>query len=212
MTPDVAEPTPAYGTPAFATPTVSAWVTPYAQPAIDEPFMPRRTAREWFAAIAARRVPRRTPPQSTPAVESSPEGLAALFGNEPSGHDDEAAQALADAFAPLSAADLESGSALDFEFARSTPAFSPTVEARAPRDGTTPLRSPAITPVIGHAAFPAHGAQSGTGNAGFSFDRFFPDPATRRPTPVSQSPVAPDAPVTDDLAQFSAWLKGLGNK
>jgi hypothetical protein len=59
----------------------------------------------------------------------------------------------------------------------------------------------------------------------FSFDRFFPDPATAVPstraTP-SQTPVAPVPPptsgadippatVSDDLAQFSAWLKGLGN-
>ncbi|MBL0172625.1 MAG: tetratricopeptide repeat protein [Gemmatimonadaceae bacterium] len=201
--------TPAYGTPAFATPLVTPRMTPYAQPAVAEDFLPRRSAREWFAAIAARRVPRRTPPQSAAAIDSSPEGLASLFGNETSAQDDEAAQALADAFAPVSAHELESGAALDFEFARTTPSFSPTVDA------SSSLRSPSITPVIGQSAFTSHGGSTSTpssgSNAGFSFDRFFPDPATRRPTPSTSAPVTPEAPVTDDLAQFSAWLKGLGN-
>jgi len=59
----------------------------------------------------------------------------------------------------------------------------------------------------------------------FSFDRFFPDPATSSTlphthtlgdapghTPASE-PVreVPPPTVSDDLAQFSAWLKGLGN-
>jgi len=57
----------------------------------------------------------------------------------------------------------------------------------------------------------------------FSFDRFFPDPATSASpqhtpahspsnTPASEPAREVAAPtVSDDLAQFSAWLKGLGN-
>ena len=212
---DAMRPTPSYGTPALAMPYLTPRPTPYAQPAVAEAFLPHRTAREWFAAIAARRVPRRTPPQSAPVTESSPEGLALLFGNETSVHDDAAAQALADAFAPVSAHELASGSVLDFEFARSTPTFSPSVASTA-----TPPHSAFPAPAFPAPAFPAPafpapaiGASrtpSGGSNTDFSFDRFFPDPATRSAPPAAAS-IMPDVPVTDDLAQFSQWLKGLGN-
>jgi len=57
----------------------------------------------------------------------------------------------------------------------------------------------------------------------FSFDRFFTDPATAsspQPMPAhspSRTPATeparevPPPTVGDDLAQFSAWFKGLGN-
>ncbi len=191
--------TPVHSTPVHSTPVytqqVTPAVTPYAQPAVAEEFAPRRSAREWFAALAARRVPRRTPTQSAPAVDNTPEGLASLFGETSAVHDDAAARALADAFAPLSEQDLESTPSLDFTFSHSTPAFSPAVATPAAASVITP--PPAATPT--------------GGNAGFSFDKFFPDAATRRGTPAAPSPAVTDAPVTDDLAQFSAWLKGLGN-
>jgi hypothetical protein len=210
-------PTPTYGTPTYGTPVFgtsaldvgqqASRVTPYAQPSVFEEVRTRRSAREWFAAIAARRVPRRTPSQSTAAVaEETPDGLATLFGNDPSMHDDAAARALADAFAPVSAQEIEASSSFDFGVRHETPAFSSAVTP--PRASPVPpatetsgfsaARGPSITPVTGS-------------NAGFSFDRFFPDPAMRRVTPAPSAPAIPDAPVTDDLAQFSAWLKGLGN-
>ncbi len=218
---DALSPTPTSGVPVFAMPHVTPHVphqatppmAPYAQPTVAGEFRPSRSAREWFAAIAARRVPRRTPPQSVSAVESSPEGLATLFGNDTTAHEDEAARALADAFAPVTEQELESGTTLDFEFGRPTPAFSPSVVARV-----TPLTErtvpPEISPVLTQSPFKAVGGgnlPSESGNAGFSFDRFFPDPATRHPTPPAAAPITPDAPVTEDLAQFSSWLKGLGN-
>ncbi len=232
-----ADVTPAYGTPALGTPAfgtsafgtsmtdvpadyydtplsaalVTPAVAPYAQPALEEELRPRRSARDWFAALAARRVPRRTPAAASPAVDapsvqvSAPEGLALLFGADTASNDDAAAQALADAFAPVSAEDLESGATLDFEYARSTPAFSPVMTS-----SQTPPRAASATPAFTPPPSAAQGtaAGQGDGNAGFAFDKFFPDPAVGRGTPAASPP---DAPVTDDLAQFSAWLKGLGN-
>jgi hypothetical protein len=214
--------TPVFAAPVFATPASSATpssglfvtpsVTPYAQPAIEEDLRPRRSAREWFAELAARRVPRRTPPQATIVVESplaAHEGLGELFGVTTSAHDDAAARALADAFAPVSPDALQGGDALDFEYARSTPAFSPAMTG-----SRTPAQTPSYTPptVEAPASFTSPAAPaSESANAGFAFDKFFPDPAIRRGTPAAASPSVSEAPVTDDLAQFSAWLKGLGN-
>jgi hypothetical protein len=214
--------TPSQPTPVFATPVSSATpsngllvtpsVTPYAQPAIEEELRPRRSAREWFAELAARRVPRRTPPHAAVVVESplaAHEGLGELFGVSASAQDDAAARALADAFAPVSPDALQDGDALDFEYARSTPAFSPAMTG-----SRTPVQSPAFTPpaVDAPPSFSSPTAPSSdAANAGFAFDKFFPDPAMRRGTPAAASPNVSEAPVTDDLAQFSAWLKGLGN-
>jgi hypothetical protein len=100
---------------------------------------------------------------------------------------------------------LESGSVLDFDFARATPAFSPTVNASA----ATPSHASTPTSFTAAATPPASPATGG--NAGFSFDSSSLIPATRRPTPAAPSPNDGNAPVSDDLAQFSAWLKGLGN-
>ncbi len=212
-------PTPSYGRPGFATntPLASRRVTPYAYPAAAESFAPRRSAREWFSSIAARRVPRRTPPIAVVAVTaepSSPEGLSSLFGTDTSLNEDAAARALADAFAPVSARDLESGTTLDFEFARSTPEFVRSITpvmATAMPIVPTPAQVPAMRPRRMTPAAPSSSVPSGGGNAGFSFDKFFPDPANRRGTPAAPSPPLSEPPVTDDLAQFSAWLKGLGN-
>lgn len=212
-------PTPSYGRPGFATntPLASRRVTPYAYPAAAESFAPRRSAREWFSSIAARRVPRRTPPIAVVAVTaepSSPEGLSSLFGTDTSLNEDAAARALADAFAPVSARDLESGTTLDFEFARSTPEFVRSITpvmATAMPIVPTPAQVQAMRPRRMTPAAPSSSVPSGGGNAGFSFDKFFPDPANRRGTPAAPSPPLSEPPVTDDLAQFSAWLKGLGN-
>ena len=212
-------PTPSYGRPGFATntPLASRRVTPYAHPAAAESFAPRRSAREWFSAIAARRVPRRTPPIAVVAVTAEPsslEGLSSLFGTDTSLNEDAAARALADAFAPVSARDLESGTTLDFEFARSTPEFvrsiTPVMATSMPIIPTL-AQVPSMRPRSMTPAAPSSSVPSGGGNAGFSFDKFFPDPANRRGTPAAPSPALSEPPVTDDLAQFSAWLKGLGN-
>ncbi len=233
-------PTPAYGTPAFGTPFSSAsltppmaavatplvtppvahYPTPYAQPSQDS-VLGRRTAREWFSALAARRVPRRTPAQSSVAIEAPADGLSSLFGTDPEGHDDSAARSLAEAFAPVSADDVATGHTLDFDFARATPAFgSVASEMDSPTGGLSritpvvPPRAMSATPAGTFAPIsaPSSGSPLGGGsNAGFAFDKFFPDPATRRGTPAAAAPSTPEAPVTDDLAQFSAWLKGLGN-
>jgi hypothetical protein len=147
-------------------------------------------------------VPRRTPPVATPAVHDAPDGLAELFGaGSAVAVDDTAARAFADAFAPMPGAATASSAFLDFD----------QTDAVSASDGRVP------TPRSNDAqrATPS----SGDANAGFSFDRFFPDPAMRSaPTspesthPSGESATAPDTatPVGDDLAQFSAWLKGLG--
>ncbi|HEY0931976.1 MAG TPA: tetratricopeptide repeat protein [Gemmatimonas sp.] len=180
----------------------------------------RYTARERFAALAARRVPRRTPRASVaiPAVEE--EGLASLFGAATDGADDTAARALADAFSPQH---VESGAVTDSFFgssgtpARGTPAY--TSAMRTPAVGTPAMGTPAMgTPALGAVAMstPAQGvASTESTSEAFSFDRFFPDPASHQATSETGTPdrtAAPGAPsATDDLAQFSAWLKGLGN-
>ncbi|MCC6243581.1 MAG: tetratricopeptide repeat protein [Gemmatimonadaceae bacterium] len=199
------------------TPAATPAIAPYAQP-VREQEPERRLAREWFAALAARRVPRRTPAQPTQAVVASPEGLAALFGNEAATQDDIAARALADAFAPVSAEELEAGSALDFEFARqTTPSYTTAIpsgsKSMAPIPATTSPTPRAMTPAIGASAVNmAPPVTTPSSNAGFAFDKFFPDPAARRGTPMATTPVVPPPAVTDDLAQFSQWLKGLGHQ
>lgn len=163
----------------------------------------RITARERFARLASRRVPRRTPPRASVAVETPAEGLASLFGGDTPMPDDLAARALADAFAPIDET-TPYGGELPFEEAMLGGASrSPT-----PMRAATPIATPIVSEVTGGP---------------FSFDRFFPDPATSamplhtsahspNNTPASPSAreVAPPT-VSDDLAQFSAWLKGLGN-
>jgi tetratricopeptide (TPR) repeat protein len=162
------------------------------------------TARELFARLAARRVPRRTPPGAVPAIQGSADDLSSLFGRSGDQRDDSAARALADAFAPIGADAMADGATMDFGVGvgRSrTPLPSPvsTVE-RAP--------SQASTNASGGAA-PA----AATGSTSFSFDRFFPDPASRSTAnPAKVEPASSPAPASDDLAEFSAWLKGLGNK
>ncbi|MCE2900452.1 MAG: tetratricopeptide repeat protein [Gemmatimonas sp.] len=165
------------------------------------------TARERFSRLAARRAPRPTPAVGaaapTPPVAGavSDESLASLFGSEPMPQDDAAARTLAAAFGPAPEA-------------LPTPSlFSPTPAAGSVRQPTplrpgTPVRS--ATPMAG-AAIPAGG--------GTAFDRFFPDPAVSAGAQGADGgPAGPDSPpshtapsVGDDLAQFSAWLKVLGN-
>lgn len=170
------------------TPIHVARRTPLEVPAAapGEPLPPARTARQWFATLAARRVPRRTPPQATRAVAVPADGLSSLFGTaEPAGTDDLAARALAEAF------------------------------SMEPMEPMEPMAPPPTPPTAVRAADAA--------NAGFSFDRFFPDPAVSsgvdagRATPRATaamplpSPSDASAPVAEDLANFSEWLKGLDN-
>ena len=83
--------------------------------------------------------------------------------------------------------------ALDFEFARSTPAFSPVVAtSMTPTMGTIAQTSAPSVP---------DERTGGGGNAGFSFDKFFPDPAARRETPAAGASETPSAPVTDAMWQ-----------
>ncbi len=200
--------------------------------------VPAYTARERFAALAARRVPRRTPPYATPIVTAAvasaptpvpltpvlpaaaPDSLADLFGVDAPTPDDQAARALAQAFAPeavdgVAVADSFPAAFFGGAQREATPAYG-AVRQPTPVRASTPVASRAVAPATTEPA------------AEFSFDRFFPDPAANAPgagagTPAAPMPapgVSPDGPAsaspaspaaTDDLAQFSAWLKGLGN-
>lgn len=190
------------------------------------------TARERFAALASRRVQRRTPrvsaavtPRgwsqavhsvsgSTPSVSHYPsnaadieqvagdDALASLFGNVATAEDHLAARALAEAFSPSDAAESIAGDTLFDEMSLLTP---------TPAYGHVRTATPALaTPVTGSL------------DERSAFDRFFPDPAiSNRPgepdippsLPLPEAPNASDSnPGTaEDLAQFSAWLKGLDN-
>ncbi len=206
-------PTPAIATPAFVARVTPHFATPWSVTPIPSAVfqaseladvtVTRVTARERFARLASRRVPRRTPPRASVAVETPAEGLASLFGGDTPMHDDLAARALADAFAPIDET-TPFGGELPFDEAMLGGASrSPT-----PMRAATPIATVAVSELTGGP---------------FSFDRFFPDPATSASpqhtpayspsnTPASESAreVAPPT-VSDDLAQFSAWLKGLGN-
>lgn len=184
------------------------------------------TARERFAALAARRVARRTPRISVAvAAPVSPhEGLAgplhggwqeatgedalsSLFGTASAeSQDDLAARALADAFAPPDGTQaLVPDSLFDAPHG---------VADEHPLQGATAYASAPVPPF-------APGHEQGTVSAPGSFDRFFPDPAIRsasanaaadQNTPSAEAPKASSGQAaTEDLAQFSAWLKGLEN-
>jgi hypothetical protein len=192
--------TPAYtATPVrSATPAFSA--TPINVPLVAP--MSRPTARQFFAALAAVRVARRTPAYGAATVSSPTpaDGLASLFGEMPVISDDMAARSLAQAFGNQDA--MQPGPSL----------FSPASDEERER---TPM-----------SAAPAMEASSSASS--FSFDRFFPDPAsassnTRDASEGAKSGgavIGSDAgdPTTaaqpsagEDLAQFASWLKGLSN-
>jgi len=201
-----ARPTPPYATPlssaaAFLTPPFSGTVAAVAGATVVASQM---TARVRFSRLAARRVARRTPPQPFDVIEEPTEGLSSLFRAEPSGvGDDAAARALADAFAPVTDAQRTDGGLFEFDDELIDDRTPPTGRAAIGGQSVShPSPAPMATPII---------------NQELSFDRFFPDPATAaRPTASAGADVQPakDESVSssDDLAQFSAWLKGLGSK
>jgi tetratricopeptide (TPR) repeat protein len=168
------------------------------------------TARQRFAALAARRVPRRTPRASV-AIQAPDDGLASLFGDAGHGTEDVAARALADAFSPQH---IDNGAVTDSFFGATdigvgTPARGTPVQTAA-------VSQRMVSQEVDAQAGVAHGVASTESASGaFSFDRFFPDPAAQQASAESnpdRSAVPPTGPsATDDLAQFSAWLKGLGN-
>jgi hypothetical protein len=159
----------------------------------------RRTARLWLSEVAARRVARRTP-VAVPVSVSMPtpaDGLSSLFGPSPLPADDVAARSLASAF----------GGTVPLDASR--PLFDDVVAAEA-RDTAHEGSGPA-------AVVPS--ASTGEPQSPlYSFDRFFPDPATTasaapesRLTPASPGPASPATSAGEELADFSAWLKGLTN-
>ncbi|MEP6780678.1 MAG: tetratricopeptide repeat protein [Gemmatimonadaceae bacterium] len=202
--------TPQYNTPLSTTPLSSAAVSTPITPAYafatasgaHEQVQATRTARERFSELARRRVPRRTPTHATALADDPSDGLSSLFGTaQPASPDELAARALADAFGPVP----DSGESL-FDLS-STPTPNVPLRALTPRS-LTPLKVPAL------ASVDHRGAQSQT--ADYSFDRFFPDPAVAsRPAQSIATASASDSesapPANEDLAQFSAWLKGLNN-
>ena len=162
---------------------------------------PFRTARERFAELSRRRVARRTPTHATAVADDTSEGLSSLFGTAmPATTDELAARALADAFGPVQ----DSGESLFDPAPTPTPAM--------PMRSLTP-RSNTLVP-LPQGVDPSRSDRQPS--ADYSFDKFFPDPAMAAratqssPTMVASTPSSPQ-PVNEDLAQFSAWLKGLNN-
>jgi hypothetical protein len=176
--------------------TPSRSSTPRAVPFIAP--APRRTARAWLSALASMQVARRTPvgDQIVVSMPTPADGLASLFGSSPMPADDVAARSLATAY----------GGAVPLD--SSAPLFASgefTLPPEPPRDSA-----------------PSSSEEATSGSGLYSFDRFFPDPATTAgsPTASSEPPAAttPTGPRPDestspgaDLAQFSHWLKGLSN-
>jgi hypothetical protein len=154
-----------------------------------------RTARERFASLAARRLSRRTPAWSSVIQEAATDlSLASLFGAGVVDADDAAAHRLSGAFtAEPAMAGGDGGLLASLE-------ALPRQTARP-----TPMDTPAI-PRLPEVA---------RGSGAYSFDRFFPDPAQGDGTPPLPPTAIPPSPsgearAADDLAEFSAWLKGLG--
>ncbi|MGV3710049.1 MAG: tetratricopeptide repeat protein [Gemmatimonas sp.] len=193
--------TPLSVTPLSSTPVSS---TPIASAALSDRFANERaqafrTAREKFAELSRRRVARRTPTHATAVSEDPAEGLSSLFGTSaPTNTDELAARALAVAFGPVQ----DSGESL-FD-PRPTPTSSMPIRALTPRANTA---IPSATNLDTRS--------DRLPSADYSFDKFFPDPAmasreTSSPTTFASPPTG-SQPVNEDLAQFSAWLKGLNN-
>ncbi len=148
---------------------------------------PIRTARQTFALLAARRAPRRVQSGADTASSQHADGLASLFGADTHPADDAAAMELATAFAPISAERMADGSVLEL-------GAIPAAVFAAHHNDASAVSASVLTADLGEA---------------FAFDRFFPDPAVgtghAAPATAANNPTA-----GDDLAEFSAWLKGLG--
>ncbi len=208
---------PVYHTPTYATPQSNTPLssTPIDAPALvdnlstslnsserhaNERLQAFRTARERFAELARRRVARRTPAHATAVADEATEGLSSLFGTTaPATTDELAARALADAFGPVQ----DSGESLFDPAPTPTPAIA--MRSLTPRANNTVQQSSATDYRSDRQP-----------SADYSFDKFFPDPAMagreapRWPAPGASAPSSAH-PVNEDLAQFSAWLKGLNN-
>ncbi len=196
------QPTPLYGTTPIrsATPIHSGTPVRSATPLSTPLYAPpaRRTAREAFSALARVQVARRTPPYGERVIDAPTpaDGLASLFGAMPVPQDDVAARSLARAFGTHG--EMVPG---------------PSLFESAPDE-----------PVADRAASHQQVAPA-TSNTAFSFDRFFPDPATASassPSETSSSAAgassapkegglssADPASAGADLAQFAHWLKGI---
>lgn len=156
-----------------------------------------RTVRERFAALAARRV-RNTVPASAGRTEaavisvSDDLSLDALFGSGGTADDRRAAQVFAEAFKPVTEAPSDFLVAMD-----RLPSQAATDFGLPPRTETVRRPTPSMV------------------DEASSFDRFFPDPAPGSSppglVPPGSNPTPAAAKAADDLAEFSAWLKGLGN-
>ena len=148
---------------------------------------PMRSARDTFARLAARRAPRRASSSAETAPSHEADGLASLFGAGANPADEAAAMELATAFAPISAERMADGSVFDL----------------------APMPAVIFAPHYDDASAPSTSGSTADMGDAFAFDRFFPDPAVgtgrAAPAPAASNPTA-----GDDLAEFAAWLKGLG--
>ena len=174
---------------------------------------PWRTAKERFGALAARRArrmaveapapavsgplaptvrmpavteppPTEAPLASRPALESTQRSLASLFGS-PSPDDEAAASTLSGMFGGTPAESPASSGTTAWLDALSA---LPSQTVPEPRTPTPWGASPAFEP-----------------EEPLGFDRAYPDPGR-----VPAEPVV-DPQTANDLAEFSAWLKGLGS-
>jgi hypothetical protein len=183
-------------------------------------------------AGASEVVPARPTPErvvSDVRVSGRVDSLAALFGQTTTAPDDAAAQALADAFAPVPTRPSSPA-----EFAAALRATERADRPATPAYGAVRQPTPAslaTVPVVPPQPAAPDSRPAVDSAADFSFDRFFPDPASSAAAGIGSSPAMPPAAppaapsmappavpsddtnehsATDDLAQFSAWLKGLG--
>lgn len=193
---------------------------------VENPLVPPSlTARERFRVLAARKVARRTPRVNAAVVTPDDHGLSSLFGSAADTEDDGAARMLAQAFRVpenLSLGDGESSLlTVSPTPASGAAAQDPRSSWAAPSASGTSATATSGNYAANRSGNVAAGSES---NDHISFDRFFPDAALKSAPEGSRTPESADSDVTasasphqstpataDDLAQFSAWLKGLGN-
>ena len=165
--------------------------------------------------------------------EDSADSLDSLFGRTSvfqNGSDDLAARALADAFAPISEEDMMSGATLEMDveepeaFEQVTPTYEPpaarndadfSFDRFFPDPAMQPASNPAITP---HEVLEApstsfnavHGNIDSAVGMTARVDESVSTEAGHGAKSESESE-SDNIGSTEDMAEFSAWLKGLGN-
>jgi hypothetical protein len=164
------------------------------------------TIREFLAGIVSRRTPVYSEPVATPELEPEAEPdvaePAAVGEHRPTPSSSETVSGSIGALfsgADAAAADTNAANALAEAFAPEGPETAPLVGRPAHR---------ASSELSLNHVFKAGEPRPNQGD-GFSFDQFFSETAEEQPPQSTDTPASGTPEATDDIAQFNAWLNGL---